>query len=204
VTFFELAPKIGDTLAIAKWVTSSPLLVNHVVYTPGVFEALGSGRGHASWAGQPVGNPGGEDTREIANFLADAFAQRIAPGERYRYKLSVAIAEKLFDHGLFAGLVYPTIAMWANADNVAIKPRYADSTLRFVRAEYARIDAIRDLQLDITVLDTAVAEGIDGVIQWRGRVDQWVLRNQGNALTMSAENGRWVARDQNGNIVEPE
>lgn len=203
-TFFELAPQIGDTVAIAKWAITSPLLVNHVGYTPSVFYALGSGRSHASWGDRPVENPGDDDNGEIAAFLAGAFTKRVPPSERCLYKLSVAISEKLFADELFDGLVYPTIAMQANADNLAIKPRFADSKLKFVRAEFARIDAVHDLKLDITVLDTAVAVGADGTIGWRGRVDHWVLRNQGDAVRMSVENGRWVARDQNGNIVEPE
>lgn len=203
-TFFELAPKVGDTLAIAKWATKAPLLVNHVGYTRGVFDELGSGRGHAAWGNRPVENPGGAGNDEMNAFLAESFAQRIPMSERYRYKLTVAIAEKLFADDLFDGLIYPIIAMRGNADNVAIKPRYADSNLKFLRAEFAKIDAVRGLALDITVLDTAVAADSNGKIQWRGRVDQWVLRNQGDELTMSVENGRWVARDANGNTVEPE
>lgn len=120
------------------------------------------------------------------------------------YKLSVAIAEKLFSDDMFDGLLYPTVQMQANADNLAIKPRYADSHLKFLKAEFARINAVREIALDIDVLDTAVELEADGKIVWRGRRDQWVLREQGDQLTLSVENGRWVARDNIGRIVDPE
>ena len=202
-SFFELAPSVGDILVFSKWVTTAPLLVNHVGYTSQAFERLGSGRRQASWSNRPVEDHG-EANGEIATFLADTFAQRIPANERYRYKLSVAIAEKLYAADLFDALLYPSIAMRANSDNLAVKPGYADTNLRFLRAEFAKIDAVRDLELDITVLDTAVAVDADGRIQWRGRLDQWVLRNKGDQLTMSVENGRWVGRDTAGHIVGPE
>jgi hypothetical protein len=202
-SFFELAPIVGSTLVVSKWVTIAPLLLNHVGYSRDVFSRLGSARRDHSWSDRPIDDHG-EANAEVAAFLADAFAQRVATQERYRYKLSAAIAEKLFDADLFDGLLYPSIAMQANSNNVAIKPRYADQHLRFVRAEFARIDIVRDLQFDITVLDTAVALGDDGTIEWRGRLDNWVLRNKGDQITMSVENGHWVARNVHGNVVEPE
>jgi hypothetical protein len=207
-TFFELFPRVeniivGATLVFSKWVTTASLLVNHVGYTSQVFEKLGSGRREASWGDRPVKDYG-EENSEISTFLADTFTRRIPDDERYRHKLSVAIAEKLFSDDMFDALLYPSIAASANCDNLAIKPRYADANLRFLRAEFVRIEAVRGSAVDTALLDSAVAVDDDGRIQWRGHGNQWVLRKKGDELTMTAENGRWVGRDADGRIVEPE
>jgi len=201
--FFESRPPVAKTVAIVQWETTAPLLVNHVGYTRQAFDALGSARQQAGWGPQPAEFPSWDGNEEIAEFLARLFTQRVAKGEEHFYKLTVAVAEKLFADDLFDGLLYPTVAMRGNADNFAVKPRYADKHLRFLKAEFVRIAAERDFAYDITVLDTATELGSDGSILWSGRLDQWVLRNQGDELTVEVENGRWVARDARGNIVEP-
>ena len=94
--------------------------------------------------------------------------------------------------------------MRANADNFALKLPYARDHLRFQRAEYARIDKVQDFAFNTTVLDTATELGADGSICWKGRLDQWSIREPGGELIFSAEDGRWVARDKFGKIVEPE
>lgn len=201
--FFEARPPVGTTVAITRWETTASLLVNQVGYTRRTFDTLGSARQQAGWGPEPADVSAGEGNEEIAEFLAELFTQQVAKGDEHTYKLTVAVAEKLFMDDLFDGLLYPTVPMRANADNFALKPRYADKHLRFLKAEFARIDAERDFAYDITVLDTATELGDDGSIRWRGRLDQWVLRNQGDQLTFTAENGKWVARDARGKIVEP-
>ena len=179
------------------------MLVNQVGYTRRTFDILGSGRPQVGWGPEPADVPTGEGNKEIAGFLAELFTRPVAKCDEHSYNITVAVAEKLFLDDLFDGLLYPTVSMRANADNFALKPRYADKHLRFLKAEFARIDAERDFAYDITVLDTATELGDDGSIRWRGRLDQWVLRNQGDQLTFTAENGKWVARDASANIVEP-
>lgn len=200
--FFEMRPSVGDNVAIARWVTSSPLLVNQAGYTAQAFLNLGSTRQHG-WGPQPAEIPFGEGNEEVAEFLAEIFTQQIQRGEEHFYKLTVAVAEKLSSFDLFDGLIYPTVAMRANADNFALKPRFADAHLKFLKAEFARIDGVRDFGYDINVLDTATALRQDGFIQWKGHVDNWTLR-PGEQVAMHAENGEWVAKDLAGNIVPPD
>jgi hypothetical protein len=98
--------------------------------------------------------------------LAEAFTIRVPKGSEEMYKLSVAIAEFLFTDDIFDGLIYPTVEMRANADNLALKPRYADKNLSFPKAEYARIDDLLEFSYKITVLDTANALAPDGTLLW--------------------------------------
>ena len=140
----------------------------------------------------------------VSNFLAEIFTRVVPVGSEHEYKLSVAIAEKLFADDIFNGLLYPTVAMRANADNFALKLRYANDNLRFVKAEYARIDRVRDFAFDITWLDTATELAEDGAIQWKGRLDQWVIKEPYGQLTFTAQDGDWIARNRVGEIVQPE
>ena len=93
--------------------------------------------------------------------------------------------------------------MSGNADNFALKPAFADEHLSFQKAELVRVDAVRDSGYDIKVLDTATKLGPKGEILWRGRGDQWVIKD-GDALRLAVENGKWVGRDGAGEVVEPE
>lgn len=200
VPFFESRPTEGQTVAIARWVTTAPLLVNHVGYADTTFKTLRSNRKQSSWGPKPIRhlNPA------VSDFLAEAFSRIVPRSSEYEYKLSVAIAEKLFSDDIFDGLLYPTIAMRANADNFALKLRYASQHLQFQRAEFARIDQVRDFAFDITTLDTATKLAADGSICWKGRLDQWVIREPFGELSFTAQNGEWIARDKSGKIVEPE
>jgi hypothetical protein len=165
---------------------------------------LNSNRLGTGWGPEPIEIPNGDGNKEISQFLSEIFTQQIAQDNTHLYKLTVAVAEKLFNDDLFDGLIYPTVAMQANADNFALKPRYADRNLRFLKAECLRIDRVRDSGYDINGIDSATSLDDNGNIQWTGHPSAWVLRNQGDQLTFREENGDWVARDKDGNIVEPE
>jgi len=202
-TFFEIQPTKGQTVVISQWITTAPMMVNHVGYTEPTFKALGSKRPHAGWSSEPAFIPGDNANRFIAEFLSEAFARRVAVDSEYEYILTIAIAEKLFSHGLFDGLLYPSIALWANADNFALKANYVDNNLRFIKAEYAGINDVQDNLFKVTPLDTATELSADGTIVWKGRPDQWVIR-PGEQFKFAAENGKWVVRDAFGKIVDPQ
>jgi hypothetical protein len=198
--FFESRPTQGQTVAIARWVTTTPLLVNHVGYAVRAFNSLLSSRQQAGWGPQAANHL----NEAVSEFLAESFIRVVPRGSEYEYKLSVAIADKLFADEHFDGLLYPAIAMRANADNFALKLRYANKHIQFQRAEYARIERVRDFAFDITWLDTATALQADGTICWKGRLDRWVIKEPYGQLNFTAEKGEWIARDKSGELVQPE
>ena len=63
---------------------------------------------------------------------------------------------------------------------------------------------IEGMKIDVDILDSAARASDDGRLQWTGRPRKWELKNQGDRLSFTVEQGEWVARDQSGNIVEPE
>lgn len=188
---------------ISQWITAAPMMVNHFGYTEPTFKALGSKRPLAGWSYEPTFIPDDDSNRFIAEFLSEAFTRRVAAGSEHEYILTIAIAEKLFSNDLFDGLLYPTIAVGANADNFALKTYYADNNLRFLKAEYVRVEAVKENFFEINISDTATKLEADAKIIWKGRRDQWVLR-QGERFKVAVENGKWVVRNASGKIVDPE
>lgn len=205
VPFFELDCIPGNTIAISKWKTVDKLLVNNVGYTDTCFSKLNSNRNNPKYGEIKKETEVPTSNSLIDDFLTNEFTKVVPVDQEYLYKISIAIAEKLFSDDLFDGLLYPTIPMRGNADNLAIKPRYLDENkLKIESVEFIRIDSKKDFTFQVTVLDFANSFKGDGSIEWKGRLPQWVLKEKDEELAFTAENGVWVARDKNGNIVEPE
>lgn len=215
--FFELGLKPGDHLAVSKWRVNKRILVSNVGYTDEVFKKLGSMR-HATpwWQSNHPMIPSATNSL-IANFFATEFAQVVNSDEDHLYKMSIAIAEKLYlgplnmdsfggefdGEGRIGGLIYPTIAMRANSDNVALTPGFVDRYLSLETVEWIRIDSDRaDFKYQVTNLDFANSFGSDGQIDWKGRCANWTI-GPGQQRFISVEHGKYVVRDELGNIVEP-
>lgn len=201
---FELALSPGDKVAISHWKTTAPLVVNNVGYHAEVFNKLSSGRDCPSWSKETESDELQKTNAFIRHFFATEFSKIITPGQEYLYKISIAISELHFSHEIFAGLLYPSLSMRANADNMVLKPECVDQYLRLHKVEYIRIDEASDYEFKVTILDFADSLDPDGRIQWKGRCPHWVMRQKGQVLHLTVENGRWVAQNEKGEIVEPE
>jgi hypothetical protein len=105
---------------------------------------------------------------------------------------------------MFDGLLYPALAMRGNADNLAIKPPAVDKKLAFKKADFFQIEDYSDNSYKVTWLDFANSLSCEGKIEWKGRLPQWKLGKKGEMLMLKVENGMWVARNPNGEVVEPE
>jgi hypothetical protein len=200
---FEVQPSPGEMVAVGTWLTTKPLQVNHVGYTNTTFQALGSVRRDVTWGKTSSVRVDELANREITEFLSQTFCCRITDGNEHLYKLTIAIAEKMFLGELFQGLVYPTIQMRANADNFAIKTDFADSGLVFQNIEFLRVDSAADFSFNVTTQDFANQLGSDGQILWKGRPGHWAVP-PGQAIQVSVENGRYVAHDLTGKLLDLE
>lgn len=214
--FFELGVKPGDHVAVSQWRSTDKLWMNNVGFAPGVFRKFKSTRQEpASWQTSNT-HPLIESkaNKLVHHFLADEFSKVVSPDTPYDYKLSVAIAEKLLFGNLeanivdgpkdtrFAGLVYPTMAMRANSDNIALLPEFVDRYLTLHEVEYIRIDAAdpESLKYEITVVDFANTFAGE-LIEWKGRHRQWTLPPQTQIKMVVDEQGQWVAYDTEGREV---
>ena len=201
--FYELGLKSGDKIAVSKWTMKSQPLLNNVGYTSESFNQLKSSRVVPSWSIMK------EDFKTKVNeivkeFFSQELTKRIEQGEEYLYKLSIAIAEKHFEDEIFAGLIYPSVAMHAEVDNMAIKPQYVDKYMCIEKVQYIQVNKHeKEFEYNITVLDSAESFGRDGEIEWKGPPQKWILDKTGDFLIFRVENGTWVARNETGDIVEP-
>ena len=91
-----------------------------------------------------------------------------------------AIAKKLIgDNGVLDGIIYPTIQMRGNADNIVLSKKVVDRKLQFVSVEYLEVDAANDLDYNVRILDSSAKVDLIGTIHWSGRGLQWQVPPQG-------------------------
>jgi hypothetical protein len=209
--FFELRAAPGDCLTVSRWSLTEKIFANNIGFTPDVFQRYRSTRNELvpDWV---VRNPA---NRIVHEFLARQFTVEVPPGMEHQYKLSVAIAEKLWGNITgdvptdaprdmrFGAIVYPSLAMRANSDNLVLLPHFVDKCARLEQVEYIRVDAWNgDLEYKVTKLDFANTFP-NGNIEWKGRLPQWQVSPGGQLKLSVDEQGQWVAHDDLGRLVEP-
>ena len=101
-----------------------------------------------------------DESREIKEAFSKYFMRKVASDEAFRYKLTVAIGEmhlgSIVTHNTqFAGILYPSVRMWANGDNLALLPRFVDKHLAFRRAIHVKIKGRTETSIDIDYVDVA-------------------------------------------------
>ena len=203
--FWELTVKKGDKLVISQWETQEALIVNNVGYHPTVFTNLKSDRSCPTWNDRTEPRENEDINQVIKAFFSQEFSKIVPAGKEHLYKISAAIAELHFRQDMFAGLTYPTIAMRANADNVALKPKVVDIHLKLRQVEYILVEEVTEnREFKVKIKDFTNSFSPDGIIEWKGRPPRWVLREKGAMLHLTVENRQWVARNESGDIVEPE
>lgn len=207
--FFELQGLAeGDEIILSFWKTITKMIVNNIGYTEYVFQQLGAQRSIPQW--DPLSADGKQaiitlprtpddafnailatdNNRILRETLSKYFMHSVKPNEVDRYKLTTAIGElhlgtiKNLD-SQFAGVMYPSVRMSANGDNLALLPWYVDNHLEFRKAIHVRIDRRTDTSFSITSLDTAKEFDADGTLVWLGRLPNWTLNKPGQAATFT-------------------
>jgi hypothetical protein len=175
--FFELPDlKEGDELILTFWKTTEQMFVDNIGYTEFAFQQLGAKRALPIWG--PPKAPGStestvnlptlppdvvnvalskDESREIKEAFSKYFMHKITSDESFRYKLTVAIGEmhlgSIATHNTqFAGILYPSVRMWANGDNIALLPWFVDKHLQFRKAVHVRIKGRIETSIDIDYL----------------------------------------------------
>ena len=200
--FYELGLESKDQVAVGKWRMKSPFLLNNIGYTSKSFDELQSNRAVPDWSVIKEPPKGSNALRK--EFLSREFTRRVQKGEEHLYKLSIAVAEKHLHGEMFAGLLYPSVARQANADNMALKPDYVDRGMCLEEVQYIQVNKHQnELEYDIAVLDSANEFTDTGEILWKGPPKKWILDKEGAGLLFRVESGKWVARNKAGEVVEP-
>lgn len=205
VPFFELNVKKCDYIALSRWKTTDNLFVNHIGFSEeckeylkahrdleDVYDFISSTRSFSNL------------NARVHDYLSSKFIKSIIPGKEYYNKLTIAIGRKLFKENIFNGLLYPTIAMFGNADNIVLKKDFVDKNLKFISVEYIEIKEQKDKKYNVQILDSATKVNEIGDFLWSGRGLQWQIKQQGEELVIKAEGGEWIAYDKVGNRIDPQ
>jgi hypothetical protein len=187
--FFEMRVEEGDELVIGNWRLNTRLLVNSVGYTEKVFSAMGAARACPVWEGKELPKGQSElsdDVRagidaslavlrqEDPDFdIVEAFGNAFTRCDEAMYKLSTAISElHLGDIGnadiRFGGVIYPSIQMSANSDNLALLPWFADNHLELTGVLHVRVTQRVCALISFDELDYATSFAADGRVLWNG------------------------------------
>ncbi len=203
VPFFELEPAIGDTVVISTWKTTEEMLLNQIGYTKEAAANLRSARDfEQSLEFRKDMLSFGDENEIVYRFLADSFTKKIAPDQTDLYKITIPIAGKLMSGDIFNGIFYPTVKMFGNADNVALKTDFVKRSLKLVSVEFASITGRTSENFNIEILDTSTEWSPDGIIKWSGRMLGWNYTGPSN-IKMTADGGEWLNKDEADRRIDP-
>ena len=172
--YFEVAPEIGDFFILSRWVLSEPVIPLHVGYTADASQSLNSAREVSTVPWYEKVNSRDCRTKEIYQFLSSEITKRIPKGSENAYKMTIAIGKKFFLDGPHDGLLYPTIAMNGNADNIVILPK-SFGKIRLVAIEFNKVSKREGLIYTADYVDSSVQWNSNGDIMWNGRGLKWEL-----------------------------
>ena len=111
----------------------------------------------------------GDSNTLLHNYLASKFTPIVNKNEEWRYKLSIAIFNIFLTGDVIHGIMYPTIAMLGNADNVGLKPEYYLVNTEFISIEYAVITKKEGMRYSWDIIDSATELDQSGNFIWSGR-----------------------------------
>jgi hypothetical protein len=126
------------------------------------------------------------------NFLSKFFCENF-DDDNYKYKLSIAISnllgfdtesenefEKIQDkefkgNRAFDAIIYPSILMAAESDNMAIRRFSFHKKMKFVSADYLKIKNVNKTEFTFEEIDFANEVDDEGRIIWKGRKGNFVI-----------------------------
>jgi hypothetical protein len=187
----------GDELVLSYWRIKDSILVHNIGYTQFVFDQLGAKRSLPMWTGdwkhrrleipdeqlvreEQASLLSHDENGQLLEALGHAFMSNVGENEEYKYKLTVAIAEaflKIIENQSqqSCGLLYPSVRMAANGDNLALKPECVDAHLEFLKAKHITIDEKKGNSITFTIVDFADTSSQDGYLEWKGRPPAFII-----------------------------
>ena len=120
------------------------------------------------------------------------------------YKYSSLVASHLMNGPQISGLLYPSTINQDQAQNLALKKAFVDSSLNL---RYAALYFVKSISSDslyeVEEIDFARPDEKNKLV-WAGRKRQWTLTKQGEELAFVANGWEWNAYRSDGTYVEPE
>jgi hypothetical protein len=199
--YFEVHPKVGDIIILSRWITKSDMIFLHVGYQSDIFSSIASSRTGAEYDWAPETRQISKHNQEVYDFLSSELTKIVPDEKEWEYKTTIAIGRKFFGNGPHDGLLYPSIAMKANADNMAIK-KESLSKLRLYAIEKNQITEINGMQINYERIDSSTTWDEDGKIHWNGRGICWEVGPK-QMVQAKVEDDEWVLYNDRGNEIFP-
>jgi hypothetical protein len=209
--FFELKASAGSRIAFSQWEVMEPLWMHNLGYHADALARLGAIPIDLRLAlTEPISNET-RWNRRLRTQVALAFTEDVPEGQEYRYQQSVAIKEfwcghhdafKIYPDGpqapRVAGIVYPSLQMRGDADNVAFWPEFVLSSLRLRQVQHVLVETADPKRLAFTFLTIALSKGFafGTTILWRDELPPEAERRCHIVL----EGDTWVQRDGFGRV----
>jgi len=209
--FYELKAGEGSRIAFSQWEVKEPLWMHNLGYHADALALLGAAPNSARLPLiEPIPNETPHNKR-LRKKVALAFTVDVPAGFEYRYKQSVALTEFWCKHQQrlpvysggpeteeIAGVVYPSLQMRGDADNLMLWPKFVHSSLTLRQVQYVLVEKADHTCLSFSFLTLAIAsEFANGMsIKW---CDDLPAENA-RRCHIALENGKWVQRDGQGNI----
>ncbi|MBD1567611.1 hypothetical protein [Vibrio sp. S12_S33] len=205
VPLFELRCEPGDKIALSHWRTTAPLVLNHIGFTEETEERLGSNRSLPAIYDFVKKTNNFNDLNEMVHEYLGFMFSKPLDGEEDQayYKLTSTISDMMMQSEHINGLMFPTNQMFGNAENIILKPEYVEQSMDFISVEYIEVISKEGATYEINSIDSATREDA-GVLQWSGRPLQWTIEKPGALYKFEYQaSGIWVAKDLEGNILNP-
>jgi hypothetical protein len=145
----ELSWQPGDLFAVSAWLTTAPMLFNHLGFSAEMLTKFNVSR-EVPYFSNPAN--GSDRNWLIRQWQARVFTQPVPVGQEHLYRLTVALKEAaLWPIGqpnpkgleMFSGIIYPSIAISALGDNVAILPSEVDKKMALLEVNFLVVDSER-------------------------------------------------------------
>jgi hypothetical protein len=146
---FECAHRVGEFFSVSAWLTRTSITLNHLGYSQSVFDQIKSRRELPQFAAPQVET---QHNKLIREWQARVFTARVPEGQEHLYRLPLALRDLALSGiatsdphspSAFSGIVYPSVAMWLLADNVALLPQEVDTKLKLFEVMLLVIDDIK-------------------------------------------------------------
>lgn len=202
--FLEVKCKDGDLVALSTWRTKSHLVLNHIGFTKKTGTMLKSTTdisGVHAFVSRTKNHS--ELNSMIYEYLAFIFSRPIEGNtEEIYYKLTSSIANIMMSSEVIQGLLYPTVQMWANANNILLKPSFVDEHMDFVNVEVGKIRHENGNYIFDRIDSATNANMIDGKLAWSGRPLEWNITKRGMYTAEGTAKGVWAIREPSGNVLD--
>jgi hypothetical protein len=196
----ELHAQPGDTIVYSHWISTDKITLNHIGFSSEVEKILSGKRDLEKIYEfvEKTKNIGDLNTK-VYNYLANQFIRIVSPNDNYLYKISAAISKKL-SGGIIDGIMYPSVALNTNSDNIVLSPESVDGKFKLISIEFMKLISLNNNDYKMKTLDTATTISDSGEIEWSGRTLSW---SSNNGILITVEPDEMVKEDSHGNRIFP-